>query len=83
MPTEAQVHPGLTRPAVTDPFARSTATQAHKRATQAHQTTLELAHTIATLQKLIPDRPRQFVGRCALCGEPARRKYCRAHEWAA
>ena len=68
---------------MTDLFARSTASRAHTRATQAHTATLELAQTVDTLKKLIPDRPRQYVGRCALCGEPARRKYCRAHEWAA
>ena len=68
---------------MTDPFARSTATHAHTRATQAHQTALELQRTVDTLKRLIPDRPRQFVGRCALCGAATRRVYCKAHDWAA
>lgn len=30
---------------------------------------------------LIPERSPLFVGRCRLCGEPARGFYCHEHEW--
>jgi hypothetical protein len=63
-----------------DPFARLTAQTAHARATVASK---DAAETKAVLQAVIGQRPVQHLGRCTLCGQPARHRYCHAHSWAA
>lgn len=68
---------------MTDPFARTTASHAHQRATEAHTLAQKLEHTVTTLRELVGDRPKPFRRRCALCGEPCKGRYCKAHDWAA
>lgn len=69
---------------ITDPFARETAIQAHRRATDAQARAQAAEQTAEALRDLIPRRPTTFVGFCALCGERCKpnARYCRSHEWA-
>ena len=61
-----------------DQFARATAAKAHKRATEALAEAVDARQLVRELAG-----ENRIVGRCRLCGEPARRDYCHEHEWAA
>ncbi len=64
-----------------DDFARQTASNAHITSRHLGRRQDELERTVRALTKRVPPRPH-FAGRCSLCGEPARGRYCHEHDWA-
>jgi hypothetical protein len=65
---------------MSDTFARTSATKAHKRATEAAVVAREARELVL---ELVGERTPGHQGRCCLCGQQASTRYCHAHRWAA
>lgn len=62
-----------------DSFARSTARRAHHAAAELRGELESLLERIGAIEAKTVGIAK--LGRCALCGEPTRNRYCLAHSW--